>query len=300
MRPTATYGSGQQHQRDQTPASGGSSVRCSAAVQSPVPRPANPQSRHPFPLRACAAEAAGTGLLVFFGIAGVIALFGEGSAAAQLIPAASLRRAIAGALFGSVGAAVALSPLGAISGAHINPAVTFGFWLEGRMRAGDAWAYGAAQLAGAAVGAQALRVFGGAAASVRYGATVPGPGVGPFEAVGAEAAVTFALVVIVLGFAGSDRLRRFTPWTMPPLFAVLVCVEAKLTGTSANPARSFGPALVSGAWGHAWVYLVGPLLGAAVAVWLLKAELWWRHHLPAARLAHFSLSGKLHRRDRTP
>jgi aquaporin Z len=83
--------------------------------------------------------------------------------------------------------------------------------------------------------------------------------------------------------------RPYTAWTMGPLFALLVALEAPLTGTSANPARSLGPAWATGDWRDAWVYVVGPLSGALVAVALVKLEVWGCARAREARIAHFRL-----------
>jgi aquaporin Z len=65
---------------------------------------------------------------------------------------------------------------------------------------------------------------------------------------------------------GFRRIRPFTPAMFPPLYAAMVYLEAPLSGTSTNPARSFGPALVSGEWNGWWIYWVGPALGTVAAV----------------------------------
>jgi aquaporin Z len=74
------------------------------------------------------------------------------------------------------------------------------------------------------------------------------------------------LVVTVFVFLSHSGLRRFTPWTMSPMYAVMVSIEAPWTGTSTNPARSLGPAVATGTWQGFWIYLVGPAVGALVGV----------------------------------
>src|SRR3974377_586645 len=85
------------------------------------------------PWRLFASEMVGTALLVLGGLSFVILMFGEGSPIAARVPGDGVRRAITGFLFGSTGALIALSPIGKESGAHINPAVTLGFWLMGKL-----------------------------------------------------------------------------------------------------------------------------------------------------------------------
>ncbi len=89
-------------------------------------------------------EFVGTALLVAVGVSVVILDFGTGSPVARAIPDAGARRALTGFLFGAVGGLIALSPVGKISGAHINPAVTLAFWMRGKMGPGHAAGYAAA------------------------------------------------------------------------------------------------------------------------------------------------------------
>ena len=88
---------------------------------------------HRIPWQPVLAELLGTALLVSVGLSIVIVMFGAGSPGARLVPDEGLRRLITGFLFGTTGACIALSPVGRESGAHINPVVTWGFWLMGKL-----------------------------------------------------------------------------------------------------------------------------------------------------------------------
>jgi aquaporin Z len=202
-------------------------------------------------------------------------------------PGLAARRALTGFLFGSVGALIALSPVGKVSGAHINPAVTLTFWLERRMSGGLALGYVAAQLVGAVLGALPLRLWGAMGRSVAFGATVPGPA-GPGIALAGEAGASFCLVAGLLLFVGHPRLRDFTPALFPPLYAVLVWLEAPLSGASTNPARTLGPGLVAGDLHGWWIYWLGPLAGALAAVALRRGLPWARSlEIGVAKVFHF-------------
>ena len=120
-----------------------------------------------------ASELVGTALLVFLGLSIVIALWGRGAPFASLPIPTDARRLLNGFLFGRVGAAIAYSPIGRMSGAHINPAMTFAFWLEGKLRWRDASCYVFAQLIGAGFGAAALLLWGSVGASDEWGASLP-------------------------------------------------------------------------------------------------------------------------------
>jgi aquaporin Z len=105
-------------------------------------------------------ELIGTALLVRVGLSLVILMFGAGSPVARVIPSEGLRRLVTGFLFGTTGACIALSPVGKVSGAHINPAVTLAFRLMGKLDVPTTLGYVAAQLAGAVVGSLPLLVWG--------------------------------------------------------------------------------------------------------------------------------------------
>jgi aquaporin Z len=216
-------------------------------------------------------ELVGTALLLLVGLSIVILMWGEGGPGSRLVPDEGLRRAITGFLFGTTGMAIALSPVGKASGAHINPAVTLGFWLMGKMAPGTVSVYVAAQLLGAALGCLPLLAFGPLGRSVALGATLPGAGYGTGEVLLGEAVTTFTLVVLLCVFLGFRKLRGFTPFTMPILYSAMVFLEAPISGTSTNPARSLGPALVSGRWDGWWIYWAGPILGTLAATLVCSA-----------------------------
>ncbi len=247
---------------------------------------AHPGKWHP---RLYGAELVGTGLLVGVGVSVVIGMFGRGSPMPELLPSAGLRRFVTGSLFGLVGALVGVSRVGKVSGAHINPAVTIAFLAEGKLPARDALGYVAAQFAGALLAIPVLAAWAGVGASVQFGATVPDPSRSAGWAVLGEAGVTFVMVTVIFLLAAHRRTQPLTPWSMPFLFAVMVWLEAPLSGTSANPARTLAPNLLAGDARFLWIYLLGPILGALAAVGLFRLKAMHRHHPPAARVAHFHL-----------
>lgn len=191
---------------------------------------------------------------------------------ASVISSHSLRLLLTGAVFASCGALVAVSPIGRRSGAHLNPAVTFAFWCRRHLHAHDLAGYVISQCAGAIAGAVAVKeLWGRRATSVQDGATLPAPHVAALEAAGIEALMTGLLVATIFAMVSSPRTARWTPLAVIVAVAVLVWQGAPYTGTSLNPARSLGPAVVSGIFDNFWVYLAGPLTGALLVVvaWVL-------------------------------
>ena len=240
-----------------------------------------------FPWMLFGAELIGTALLVAVGLSIVILNFGQGSSMLQLIPDAGWRRLMTGFLFGTTGALIALSPLGKESGAHINPVVTLAFWLMGKLQARHVLVYVSAQMIGAAIGAVPLLAWGVMGRSIAFGATLPGAGYGTAWAFAGEVATTFALVFGLFFFLQHRRLRAFTPALFPFLYAVMVFFEANISGTSTNPARSFGPALISSNWHAWWVYWLGPLLGMLLAVAVYRLGRRHTAGIAVAKLYHF-------------
>ena len=184
---------------------------------------------------------------------------------------------------------MAISPLGKLSGAHINPSVSVAFWLQGKLHLQDLIGYVVAQFLGAILGAWCLvQVWGKRAAAVNNGMTLPGDGYSLGMVFGAEVFITFLLVVIIFVFVSYRALMRWTPLMAWVLIAIMVWLEAPVSGTSLNAARSFGPALVSGRWDAQWIYWLAPLLGAILAVGAYRLTASPRMQVLTGKLFHVS------------
>jgi aquaporin Z len=229
-------------------------------------------------------EVVGTAALVLGGLSIVIVMHGDGSPVPSLVPNDALRLALTGFLFGCTGTAITLSRVGKESGAHINPAVTVGFWMWRKLDARTAIGYIVAQLVGAGLGALPLLAWGAMGRSVAFGATLPGEGYTTTTVLIGEAVTTFGLVTTLCVFLGFRHLRRYTPFTMPLLYGVMVPLEAHISGTSTNPARSFGPSLIAGRWDGWWIYWAGPMIGMLVAIIILSS---FARRIEVAKLYHF-------------
>jgi len=214
-------------------------------------------------LRAPAAEFIGTALFVVVGAGSVIA--NQGSAAGVAI-----------ALANGIGLALAVTIMLPISGGHINPAVSFALWLGKQIDAMTLGRYVLAQLLGAIVGALLIKATFPASAVRMSSLGTPqvAGSMGLFSAIALEALFTFFLVSAVYGTVVSPQAQRVAGFAIG--LVVLVCAlggGGALTGAVMNPARAFGPALVSWDWHAQAVYWIGPLLGAAAAAGL------WRYLL---------------------
>ncbi len=229
-------------------------------------------------------EVIGSALLLLGGLSLVIFMFGTGTPMARILPSEGWRRLITGFLFGSTGALIAISPVGKASGAHINPAVTLAFRWMGKLDTRTSLVYIAGQCLGGILGCVPLLAWGDTGKSVAYGATAPGAGYSVLAALTGEFVATFLMVTLLAVFLAFRRIRPFTPAIFPPLFAILVWAEAPISGTSANPARSLGPSVISGQWQNGWIYWAGPILGALVACLLCSAL---ARRITVAKLYHF-------------
>jgi aquaporin Z len=232
-------------------------------------------------------EFIGTALLVGVGLSIVILDFGAGSPVVAALPDAGLRRAITGFLFGAVGALIAISPVGKISGAHINPVVTLAFRIKGTFSTRDTIGYILAQFAGAGAGSIPLLLWGREGRSVAFGSTTPGTGYTVWAALLGEIITTIGLIVGLFIFLGHRKLRSCTPLLFPFLYAVMVWLEAPVSGTSTNPARSLGPATVSGVWTGWWIYFAGPLIGMLLGVALHRFSWMKKFEIEVAKIYHF-------------
>jgi len=155
--------------------------------------------------------------------------------------------------------------MGAVSGAHLNPVVSLAFALRGDFPWLRVPGYIIAQLVGATLACLfLLGVFGNVE---HLGATLPGPGYENWQALLMEIALTAGLVSVILGTASAaQNVGAIAALGVGSYIALAGLWAAPVSGVSMNPARSFGPALVSGDFAHYWVYVVGPLAGAMIAV----------------------------------
>lgn len=164
--------------------------------------------------------------------------------------------------------------IGGISGCHINPAITLGVWMSGRMESKDALMYMLFQVIGAIVGAGILAALvstGGHAGPTMTGVNSFDVGE-TAQAFLAEAVFTFIFVLVVLGATDQKRgAGNMAGLAIGLTLALIHIVCIPITGTSVNPARSIGPALMEGgqALSQLWLFIVAPLVGAAFSslVW---------------------------------
>jgi MIP family channel proteins len=163
--------------------------------------------------------------------------------------------------------AVMISCIGHISGGHINPAVTVAFLVTGRMSAAEAALYIGSQLVGATLAALLLLALVPGAAAANLGGQALAPGVSLGAGVGIEIVLTFLLVFTVFATAVDERgtFKTIAGFGIGLVVAFDILAGGPLTGASMNPARSFGPALVSAAWSGHFVYWIGPLIGGIAA-----------------------------------
>jgi aquaporin Z len=162
--------------------------------------------------------------------------------------------------------------MGAVSGAHLNPVVSVAFALRGNFPWRRVGPYIVAQFAGAVLATLLLVGLLGKHGSA--GLTLPGPGISTATALAWEALLTTGLVSVILGTAsGAQALGPIAALGVGSYIILAGLFGGPVSGASMNPARSLGPALVLGNWTSWWAYLVGPAIGALIAVgfaWVLR------------------------------
>lgn len=210
-------------------------------------------------LRLMVAEAVGTFFLVFPGVAAPMI----GAATHQPVPLLDV------ALANGLGLGIGISATLAVSGGALNPAVTVALWSLGKLKTGLAILYVLAELAGAAIAAGLLRLLIPHAA-VAVGTPQPAIGVSGLDAAGIECVLTFLLMSAVLNTIVDKQAPKIAGLGVGLIVVADVLAGGPLTGAAMNPARAFGPELVSGVWTAAWAYWVGPIAGALLAALIYR------------------------------
>lgn len=217
------------------------------------------------------AELLGTLILVLFGCGSAVLM---GDQIGMLGISIAFGLAIVAAAYG----------LGAVSGAHLNPAVSLGMTLAGRMTAAECAGYAVAQFAGATLGAALILMI--ASGKADYSLAANGLGQNGYGAgylgeygLGAallfEAVMTFLFVTVILGATSASAPAGFAGLAIGLTLTAIHLVGINVTGVSVNPARSFGPAVLVGgkALTDLWVFFVAPLAGGALAGLVWKSGL---------------------------
>jgi len=218
-----------------------------------------------------AAEFVGTFTLVLFGC-GAAVLAGFGIVGQEGIALA----------FGLAIVAMAYG-IGPVSGCHVNPAVSLGAWVAGRMPLTEMLIYWLAQCAGAIVGAGVLYLIatGKAGYSIADGLGQNGYGVhspGDYTLLSCavfEVVATFLFVVVILGVTQKGAPSQLAGLAIGLTLTAIHIVGIQVTGVSVNPARSLGPAMwvLGDAIGQLWLFIVAPLVGAGLAGWAFRSKL---------------------------
>lgn len=209
-------------------------------------------------MRPLMAEFVGTFFLVFIGVGAIVADTYRAGSVGLLGIAAAHGLALA------VGVSAAMN----VSGGHLNPAITLGLWSVGRVDARRAGFYVLAQLLGGIVAALAVRYSFPEMAAVNSQLGTPRLADTVFQTKGivVEAILTFLLAWAVMGTAVDSRAPKIGGFGIGITLLFCILAGGNITGGALNPARAFGPALVSGNWTAQIVYWLGPILGAVVAM----------------------------------
>ena len=205
---------------------------------------------------ALVAEAIGT--FLFFFIAAGAALVVTGDPAATLLVVALAHGLVL---------AVLVSSLGAVSGAHFNPAVTLGLWVAGKIDAPKGLAFVVAQLLGGAAAGFALALC---FTDVRPAVPALGQGIDAVGGIALEAIMTAVLLLAVFGTAVDPRGPKVGGLAIGLAVAADILFGGTLTGAAMNPARWFGPAIAAGTFDNWYVWWIGPFLGAVVVALLYR------------------------------
>jgi MIP family channel proteins len=227
------------------------------------------------PLRRGVAEFVGTFTLIFAGAGSVLAITKALAPALTSAPAIDVYSGltlVGVALANGLAIAVMVSAVGHISGGHFNPAVTLGFAVTRRIAPSLAVVYWSMQFAAAAAAAALLRWLfpEGARRITHLGAPGLSSGVSVWQGLVIEIVLTFFLVWVVFATAADPggTFKSIAGLAIGLTITMDVLVGGPMTGAAMNPARAFGPELLSRHWTDAWIWYVGPFVGGAVAALL--------------------------------
>ena len=203
------------------------------------------------------AEFIGTGTLVLLacGVAGQVCSVPEAGYVATALA------------FGLVIVAMAYS-IGNISGCHINPAVSIAMLISKKMSVKDFIGYIVAQFLGAIAGAAVLNLI--VKDPSKLGCNSLAPMVTPLKGFGIEVILTFVFVIAILGVTSKESNGNIAGLVIGGALVLVHLLGIPFTGTSVNPARSFGPALIAGNLTNIWIFLLAPLVGGALAAVVYK------------------------------
>ena len=208
-------------------------------------------------MKAYIAEFVGTFTLIFVGVGAIAADFMSGGAAG--LTGIALAHGLA--------VAVMVSATAAISGGHINPAVTIAALVAKKIEAGKAAGYIISQCLGAIVAALVIKLAVPAAAlsAVNMGTPALGAGVTVTQALVTEIVLTFFLVFVVFGTAIDSRAPKVGGLFIGLTVTLDILMGGPISGAAMNPARHLGPALLGGGLSNIWIYWVGPVVGGVLA-----------------------------------
>jgi glycerol uptake facilitator-like aquaporin len=206
--------------------------------------------------------------VMLFGVTTIVRWVIGPSPISQIVPEIHAELLIVGVAVAILIAGLIMSPPGRMTGGHMNPAISLAMWRFGVFPGTGVAPYIIAQLIGSILGGVAARLVWGpvvAQAPVAYAVLQPGPGWSTVSLFSAET-VSMGTIVLLVGVClAVPRLAPFVPWIVGAAIGMAIALLGTSTGGSANPARQFGPATLSGETRFLWIYLLAPMVGALLA-----------------------------------
>lgn len=212
--------------------------------------------------------------ILLFGVTTVVRFAVGPSPVSRAVPQIHIELLVVGAVVAMLLAGLIISRPGKISGGHMNPAISLAMWRFGVFPAVGLFPYIAAQLLGSVLGVLTARAVWGAVVErppVLYAVILPAPAWSAAPLFVAEV-IGMGVIVFAVGYCLSiPRLAPLVPWVVGGLIGLGIALLGTSTGGSLNPARQFGPAVVSGHTAELWVFLTAPMVGAELAARVLRA-----------------------------